>query len=302
VSTEDELVKKTEEGADMTDPIPPDNRSIDEMPFGSGAADQQTVAKAVRETLRRCGVAVAHEIEELGCTGASAKGLTPTQISELRMGLAGGGVGLPCFVPPTRYCLAHSTIGGLQVGQATRYSEEISKISRDLSPRERGHVEMVEASRRVRGGNLDERLMKTADALSGRDLPPGVERADESDTGFEDEQPYRQVVEQAPRAAAPRKPTVDSNGDLIENSFTCPEHRTPVWACRYCAAQMVVEGPLEPIYRVQAVDNEGHLNGAPRACAAKDVDDTLAGMEAAGNGRVEAYARVATFSRKLARD
>lgn len=274
------------------DPIPPDTRSIDEMPFGSGAADPQSTAKAVRALLRQCGVTVAHEIETLGCTGASAKGLTTTQIYELRMGLGGGGVGLTCFVPPTRYCLAHSTIGGLQVGQASRFPEEINKISRELSPREKGQVELIEASRRVRGGNLDERLMKTADALSGRDLPPGVEREDESDTGFEDGQPYQQVAEQTRRPQTLRASTLTQDGDLIENSFVCPEHRSPIWSCRYCVAQMIVEGPLEPMY-VASVDGAMHAAG---------VDVAMVLQNHANANAVDVYVLAARYTQKLARD
>jgi hypothetical protein len=276
--------------ATNTDQIPPDTRPIDEMPFGSGASDPRAVAKAVRETLHRCGVNVAREIEELGCTGASAKGLTTTQIAELRVGLAGGGVGLTCFVPPTRYCLAHSTIGGLQLGQAARFSEEIAKISRDLSPRERGHVELIEASRRVRGGDLNERLLKTTDALSGRDLPPGVEHAEESDTGFEDDQPFRQVAEQAPRE------TVMQAGA----GFVCPEHRVPVWSCRYCAAQMIVEGPLEPEYVVDSPHPTGDTE--INTVTPVEMDAHIASCEAADCETITVYVRAATFSRKLARD
>lgn len=288
------------------DPIPPDTRSIDEMPFGSGATDPLAAAKTVRDTLRRCGVNVAHEIEELGCTGASAKGLTTTQIAELRMGLAGGGVGLPCFVPPTLYCLAHSTIGGLQIGQAARFSEEIEKISRELAPRERGHVEMIEASRRVRGGDMGERLMKTADALSGRDLPPGVEREEEADAESEDSRHYRQLIEedratrlQPPRVAALRAPTLTADGDLIEQGFVCPEHRVPIWTCRYCVAQMIVEGPLEPEYIVTSAVSGG-AEFAPQS--AQDVEPYLAGCETEQCSRVMVFVRAAVFSRKLARD
>lgn len=261
----------------VVDMIPPDTRPIDEMPFGSGATDQPSVCADVRATLHRCGVNVAHEIEELGCTGASAKGLTATQIAELRMGLAGGGVGLTCFVPSTRYCLAHSTIGGLQVGQASRHPEEIAKISRELSPRERGHIEVIEASRRVRGGNLDERIMKTADALSGRELPPGVEpgEEDEEDDGEE----LSDIV---------------ARNREISRGWTCPEHRTPVWACRYCAAQMIVEGPLKPEFVVR---ESGQL-----PVAVNSVEETLDELTQKGAGRVDVYARVVGYTRKLARD
>lgn len=268
-----------------TDPIPPDTRSIDEMPFGSGAPDPQSVATSVRDMLKKCGVSVAHEIEALGCTGASAKGLSLTGITELRLGLAGGGVGLPCFVPPTRYCIAHGTIGGLQLGQAARFPEEVEKISRELTRKERGHIEMVEASRRVRGGDLSERLMKTADALSGRDLPPGIEH--EADTGFEDGQPYRQIAEHAPQA-----PTAP-------DAFVCPEHMKPVWSCRYCVAQMVVEGPLEPEFMVESEKGEDLES---EAIDAADIESYVQDASTEGCDEVTVYVRAAYYKRKLARD
>ena len=268
----------------IADQIPPDTRPIDEMPFGSGSPDPKLTAALVREMLHKCGVTVAHEIEELGCTGASAKGLAMTEIVELRMGLAGGGVGLTCFVPPTRYCLAHSTIGGLQVGQASRFPEEVVKVSRELSPRERGHVEVVEASRRVRGGDMSERLMKTADALSGRDLPLGVELEDGEEELEEEESTHSSTKMSLRETGVPFDPLV----------WACPEHRVPVWACRYCIAQMIVEGPLEPKFVVREA---GQL-----AVAVDDVSATLDELTTKGVAGADLYARVATFSRKLARD
>lgn len=272
--------------ATNNDPIPPDTRSIDEMPFGSGAADPQAVAAHVRAMLRSCGVTVAHEIEELGCTGASAKGLKASEIAELRLGLGGGGVGLPCFVPPTRYCLAHSTIGGLQIGQLGRFPEEIVKISRELMPREKGQVELIEASRRVRGGDLNERLMKTADALAGRDLPPGVEMGDpgaivEDDDGEED---LSDIVER---------------NRQISRGWTCPEHRAPLWSCRYCVAQMIVEGPLEPSYLVASATDGGTVFAAKDA---GQVEQYVEECDVARSARLTVFVRAADFSRKLARD
>ena len=265
------------------DPIPPDTRPIDEMPFGSGAADPQAVAKTVRATLRTCGVNVAHEIEELGCTGAAAKGLSITQIAELRMGLAGGGVGLPCFVPPTRYCLAHSTIGGLQINQAQRFPNQVDLISRELSPRERGHVELIEASRRVRGSNLDDRIMKTGDALGGRDLPLGVELEGPEDDAEE---------EPASEALVPTSTT----------AWVCAEHRKPVWSCRYCVAQMVVDGPLEPIYVTVPRECDTDVLVPNYGIGAESLGDEIERLTVAGVGKLYVYVRAATFTRKLARD
>ncbi len=271
--------------ATNNDPIPPDNRSIDEMPFGSGAPDPAATAILVRGMLRQCGVTVAHEIEELGCTGASAKGLTTTQIAELRLGLGGGGVGLPCFVPPDRYCLAHSTIGGLQIGQLGRFQHELVKISRSLSPRERGQIELTEAARRVRGGDLSERLLKTTDALSGRELPPGVEMGG---LGVGEDDHEGVLTDISPEDLPAHYPP--------PRAWTCPEHRVPVWSCRYCVAQMIVEGPLAPQYAA-----DPHFPAGSVIAVVPDVASFIEGLRGDVE-KVEIYALVATFRRKLARD
>lgn len=128
---------------------------------------------AVRATLRSCGVEKAGDINMVGCTGAVKSGLTVDAASALILDLAGSGFGLPCFVPQTRYCLVHKTIGGLQDGQKQHHTDMVEKISRELTPEERGKVKLVEASRRIRGKNLEERLADTVDALSGEQLPAG---------------------------------------------------------------------------------------------------------------------------------
>lgn len=263
----------------LTDALLPDTdtRPIAEMPFGDGAADREATAAWVRQTLARCGVTIAHEIESLGCTGAAVKGLTIDEIQKLRLGLGGGGVGLPCFVPPTRFCLAHNTIGGLQEQQKQLYPETAEALSRPLAPSERGHVEMVEASRRVRGSSLDDRLMKTADALRGRDLPPGVEAFD----GVEENQPDK-TVSLALSAAPP---------------FTCSEHRQTNWRCRYCLAQAVVEGALEPVFAVASAPP----NDAPFLLSSIELESLIEKLDKGGADNVDIYVLVAHMERKLTR-
>jgi hypothetical protein len=266
-----------------TDAVPPDTRSIDEMPFGDGATDREATAVWVRETLKRCGVSVAHEIETLGCTGAIAKGLSLDDVQKLRLGLGGGGVGLPCFVSPSRFCLAHNTIGGLQEQQKQLYPETAESISRPLKPNERGHIEMVEASRRVRGSNLDERLMKTADALRGRELPPGVETA-------EDEKDATESFAQA-------SPTLMPVPNIGSSAFTCPEHRSTVWSCRYCVAQAVVEGSLEPTFAIATESADWKTDGLAPA----KLESALDQLDKEGLARVDIYVQVARMERKLTR-
>jgi hypothetical protein len=136
---------------------------------------------AVRAVLRVCGISKAGDINTLGCTGAVKHGLSRDAASALILDLAGSGVGLPCFVPPSRYCLVHKTIGGLQEGQKPYFTEVVNDISRELNATERGTVKLMEASRRIRGERLDGRLADTVDALSGYELPPGFEREEEED-------------------------------------------------------------------------------------------------------------------------
>lgn len=136
--------------------------------------ETHAIARAnVRATLRACGVEKAGDINTLGCTGAAKAKLTIEAIANLRLDLAGSGFGLPCFVPPSRYCLAHNTIGGLQDGQKAHHEEMVESISRELTPEEKGHMVLTEAARHARG---DERMLDAHGALTGFELPKGFEK------------------------------------------------------------------------------------------------------------------------------
>ena len=243
-----------------------DKRALSEMPFGEGAPDREDLADRVREMLDANGVRIADDINRLGCTGAVAlHSVEDAQM--LRMGLAGGGVGLPCFVPSDRFCLVHNTIGGLETGQKQYHEENVDRISRELTAQEQGRVILVNAARKA--GRKDANA--AADILMGLDGGAVVE-------------------EETLRSGA-----VPAGGEAWE----CSEHRKTVWSCRYCVAQALVEGQLTPpflLHETYAAENKYIFSSGD------NVIDVLDDSDDSGAASGDLYVRVATFRRKLARD
>jgi hypothetical protein len=261
-----------------------DRRSIDEMHFGAEEKDAATradVCTRVRDILRTCGVKVADDIAELGCTGFAAPGNDSTMPLDailrigrfLRLGLAGGGVGLPCFVPPTRYCLIHETIGGLESGQEAHHVEMVESISRELTAVEQTVTRVIEAARNS-GKN------KTGDQIAH-----AVEVFADPTHVLNDSEPFV-VTEEVPQAMQ------------TAQNWKCPEHTVMKWNCRYCAAQAVVEGPLEPTYTVESNAADLEIEHV----AALAVPAYLADCEKMEAKMVLVFVHIATFTRKLARD
>jgi hypothetical protein len=104
-------------------------------------------------------------------------------------------------------------------------------------------------------------------------------------------------------AEAEETPLVDA--DKPAPAWKCPDHDTTFWACRYCIAQAVVEGPLAPEY----VIDSSHLGYAVEA------DDAVESVEPGDIGLVVAklsaddtvtqttlFVRVARWTRKLSRE
>lgn len=269
-------------------PVPLEQRPIGEMPFEGG--------DATRALLRLCNVVVAEDIEKLGCTGAKALGLSIEQIAELRIGVGGGGVGLPCFVGIDRFCLAHNTIGGLQVDQAQLHPEQVPFISRELTPVEKGKVELIEAARRKQGKSLNERLVDTGDILSGREMAKGFEAVDGSSTESTLRSKGVPLGDEFP--AVPPGRLADL---VVETPWTCPEHKKTNWACRYCVAQAIVEGPLVPMYRL---DWQTPHDGLPHNAQmpGESVDAAVRGANDSGAEDAVLYVRCATYTRRLARE
>ena len=258
-------------------PIPPDTRPIAEMPFDGG--------DETRALLTRCSVTEAREIETLGCTGATKFGLSVDEIRALRLGLAGGGVGLPCFVDPSHYCLAHSTIGGLQHEQLQRYPEFAEQISRPLTKSEAGHVAFTEAVRHSANASdsAGGRIAAASSMLNGYgDMPRGAEMVEE-------EEPHARgaVVDRTPE-------------EMVQASITwkCPEHSVLVWTCRFCVAHAVANGELDTVFAVRAVsaiDNSEVATGV----LGNELDGAIEKFNAAEVREVEIYVLAKTLTRRL---
>jgi hypothetical protein len=279
-------------------PVPLDERPIAEMPFEGGA-----VTKAL---LIRCGVVFAHQIEALGCTGATKFGLTLDEIRALRLGLAGGGVGLPCFVDSAHYCLAHNTIGGLQHEQLARYSEFVGVISRPLTKGEAGHVAFTEAVRHSAKASdgVGDRISAAGGMLSGYgEMPRGTEMIEE-----EDEYPlHRDALARSACTCTPKLancPTCTtgafgSTSLPVQSPFTCPEHAALVWTCRFCVASAVANGELEPVFTVHQPEGAEKLGDATFGVVGSELVETIEKLDAAGASEIEIYVLAKTMKRRL---
>ena len=257
-----------------------DNRPLAELTFGIEAPEPEraTVAAKVRQTLADCGIKVADDIALLGCTGLVKHNVSVKDAQALRMGLAGSGCGLPCFVPLTRWCFVHETPGGLQEGQTPLHTEVMQDISRDLTPAERVTVDLVERARRLPGKN-GERIAQAAEMLSGRALPGDLGEAE---------------------AEAEETPPVDA--DKPAPAWKCPDHDTTFWACRYCIAQAVVEGPLAPEYVIDS-SHSVEAEDAVEAVEPGDIGLVVAKLSADETvTQTTLFVRVARWSRKLSRE
>jgi hypothetical protein len=106
----------------------------------------------------------------------------------------------------------------------------------------------------------------------------------------------------APRAVEHINGPFASPFTPVEHLWTCPEHKKTNWACRYCAAQAVVEGALVPLYVLEAMHNEDGSNDDVRVIVADQVEANLAEHDKTGAVAAHLFARVATFTRRLARE
>lgn len=271
-------------------------RKIEEMTFGMNPdptdpsqvqVPDAAVAANVRQILQLCGCVTEEDVANLGCTGLAAHDvkfqdhpLSIVALGEfLRRGLTGSGVGLTCFVPPTRYCLIHETVGGLQEGQGQRYPEHVASISRELTDKERGAMALTDAARRMQGKTLTERLLNTADVLGGRAELPGEAAVEDPDD------------EHADTCPAPATGAV----------FTCPEHPEFTYACRFCVAGEIVKGPFEPTFNVISdVLNQGPT--IKHTLSPPVLEQALITENRPEVASVDVYVRVHRYTRKLARE
>ena len=234
----------------------------------------------VRSLLEQCDVEIADDIKILGCTGCVAHGLSLDDIKFLRIGLAGSGVGLPCFVPPSKFCLAHEITGGLQEGQAQMFPDQVASISRELTPEEAAHGKLVHEAR------WSEKERRAHEMLVGHRLPEGWEADDAKAERLGKHFDTVEVTEQ---------------NSVAIPSWKCAEHLTTRWQCRHCVAQAVVEGALEPVF-VLYVDHPTGTSGMTDECVGSAIQKEIAEEEASNSNSVKLYVRVATFTRKLSRD
>jgi hypothetical protein len=262
----------------------------------------EALAEWVLAALGRCGATVAQDIIDLGCTGIAKHGATSLDIRKLRGGLAGSGVGLPCYVGPDRYCLAHETIGGLQDGQAQRYPEQVAAISRELAANERAHVAVIEAARRQRGGKG-----AAAEALTGRRTGEDfLQEVGRELTPAEAEVDLTPGAVPATSAAVPTPvpasavPVVHAPGEL---AFACPDHDATRWDCRYCVAEEIVKGSFQPQFLLGHADTGTTVLVADLTDVDADaVEERVAKFNEAGVNGAVLYVKVARWIRKLARD
>lgn len=236
-----------------------DERSLDEIDFTQDGDPEVSVSYVpVRATLRRVGAVTAQNILDLGCTGlvsrlaeCEPKWLGSAQA--VRGGMAGAGFGLPCYVPPTRFCLVHNCIGALEPGQESKHPEGLPLCSREL--------------------NAEEKKMAAAMDILTQGKPQDEEAP---------------AVE-TPTLAPPGSPIA------LHDGFACPEHREPVWRCRYCLAAAVIAGDFEPMTVVRMIDGTGK--------GAFDAGEKLDWLvENAAYTSVELYVRAAVWQRKLVLD
>ena len=261
-------------------PIPPDTRPIAEMHFMGG--------DETRAFLTRCSVTEAREIETLGCTGATKFGLSIDEIRVLRLGLAGGGVGLPCFIAPSRYCLAHNTIGGLQNEQLQRYPEFAEQISRPLTKSEAGHVAFTEAVRHSTDASagVGDRIASASGMLNGYgDMPRGTEM-------IEEEEP-----------AGARASVVDRTPEAMVQASTawrCPEHTSISWLCRFCVAEAIAHGELDTVFALREPKSSSTERLGTFDVLGSELGEALEGRNDKGAAEVEIYVLAKTLTRRLA--
>jgi len=217
-------------------------RFLDDIPFASPEAEQ------VRRILCTIGCTTDDDIVRLGCVGLVAEfERNPSSVMEdsrsnltiaafIRENMQGSGCGLPCYVPPTRFCLVHNTIGGLQQGQAARHATWVPNVSRELNSDERKHVAGVQAE-------IDRSALSEAQEHFGAE----------------------QVVEPVETKTVVQPPSVCSIA--LDSKFCCPEHSRaePVWNCRFCLAARILNGPLEPRITMMGYEMENSVPvGTPR--------------------------------------
>lgn len=238
-----------------------DERTLDEIDFTQDGDPRVSASRVpVRAILRTAGAEVAQDILDLGCTGLASElsGRDLKWLSDARTvrgGMAGAGFGLPCYVPPTRFCLVHNCIGALEPGQEAKHPEGVELCSRELT--------------------VEEAKMAAAMDILTQGKPQGEEVAPS---------PINMPV-----MAAPGSPIA------LYDGFVCPEHREPVWRCRYCLAAAVISGGYEPSTVLRLAEEK-----ADRFVPGSKLDEALAASDEIQE--IELYVAAAIWRRKMVLD
>lgn len=235
--------------------------------------EREERATEVRQMLLTAGLKTAQDIIDAGCTGLFATFSSIEAVQRVQQNMGGSGVGLPCYIGHDRFCLVHQTIGGRQDGQKAAHPDYIAAVSRELTLDEKRHHKVVESARRQHGSD---RIAQARQLLQEEE-----ERKRKRAQGGSDTSVMEDVV-----AAEPQ--------DMAE-AFRCTEHGELFWGCRFCVAQAIVEGDLVPHFLVHCDDeittNDWH-----------DGNGVEERLEELNVSKATVYVRVATFTRRLARD
>ena len=276
-----------------------DTRPLSEICFARDLpTDRENAERRVRDLLEDAGVTIAQDIVDLGCTGlfeefqdfddcklGRGDACAIDLARYVRGHMAGSICGLPCYVPRTRYCLIHDTIGGLQEAgnkdgpQVIKHPDAILLMSRELTEDERRKVLGVEAK-------------LAADAKQQALAEYGAEEVE--------------LLEQfgvATARAADRDAIQDeldvrgASCPIPPAPFVCPDHGKlePDWSCRRCVAQAIVEGKS---LEVRVYANQ-YLVGLREK---KSLEGSLMDLQRGEVESVELWVRAAAWSKKVTRD
>ena len=272
-----------------------DPRDLAEVQFAINLPEEEREAAAerVREIFRTCGAKTAQDAIELGCTGLAKHGVDIETAKFVRENMAGARFSLTCYVPDTKHCLVHEGIGGLlnknraNVQQEMRHPEVLDKISRELTPQETVHLSMMESTMRKELRESEARRALTGKESVDFRLPEGWEV---------DGQPVES------RAAAPvAQFQLPQLTPQRPEDFKCPEHGETLWSCRFCVASEVIRGDWSPALLLAAgTENEVDPESVERIEGVQ-VPLKVQELDKKGVDRVVLLARVATWTRKLAR-
>jgi hypothetical protein len=266
-----------------------DERPLSEIQFALDVHDpveRERIAVQIRGLLALQGVQMAQDIIEKGCTGlvcpASGRaqiGLTLEEAQFVRQNMAGSICGLPCYVPPNRFCLVHDCVGALQLTgnadgpQLSRHPEGIPLCSRELTLEEAAAV-----------GAIQRKMMKdAADAAKAMGLEATASEVEASEVD--------------PLASTSKKSSMGQVGGSDNlHGFVCSEHAEFNPDCRFCLAQAVAEGPFDPVIELRALSAK--QTPFSSGCGA----DLLRLLENSATARVEIYVLAARWVRKLTRE